>query len=345
MPANNYYQQLCENGYVVVPLLTTLDKVRFRRDAVLDAVRQMPEFTPEAHKAYKYVGGSFGALGNPSSFHLPPVNELRNMLWDKCIVPTFAGTSSTFENAMIQTPFDRLSVRPAGTKIPGESWHRDISPDRDVRIVYGGWINLNTEPESFVCVAKSHNYTGDASGCVRDFTSQEIASFRTTKTKVRIDPGHWIIFHQTIIHSIAAQTVPKDSPLPRLRLYTSVCVGEPLFVERTRHALDTLDIPLIPSGQEPRMVPKLYAVNHQRLWVEFSSYIADDPDSDENSLLSERTMKIGTHRVVRPVLRDCFDKSKLIERFGDISYTECERERFLGEISLRSLASSPIRQI
>ena len=107
----------------------------------------------------KYVGGGFGALGNPSSFHNELVRQLRLRIMMSA-VPLF----STYEAqarkgkrryAILEQLLDRMLFRPAKDKPTAESWHRDISLHLEEfrganidegDIVFGGWIEFWTHP-------------------------------------------------------------------------------------------------------------------------------------------------------------------------------------------------------
>src|SRR4029077_13121294 len=98
----------------------------------------------------KYVGGGFGALGNPSSFHNECVRQLRLRMM-MTAVPLFATFESQRPGGMpprkLEQLLDRMLYRPPKDKPTAESWHRDISvhleafrgPNIDLAdVVFGG---------------------------------------------------------------------------------------------------------------------------------------------------------------------------------------------------------------
>ena len=69
-------QQLQRKGYVVLPVLTSVD-CEAARAALVHEIGRSEEFKGAPVKDHKYTLGGFGALAHPSSFHTKIVRDLR----------------------------------------------------------------------------------------------------------------------------------------------------------------------------------------------------------------------------------------------------------------------------
>jgi hypothetical protein len=232
------------------------------------------------------VLGGFGALGNPSSFHHPTIQALRNELKRHVSLPLFRRYNH--RGRKLEVLFDRICVRSSEFGTPTkESWHRDIYdgekyglrtlPDNDE--IFGGWINLSNQSQRFVGIAGSHK-GADAKQAQRmgggfsQLTETQIRDQRVPERlanqankrfgSVRADdqghlivpPGHMVIFYQRVLHCVASGKQPKS---PQLRLF----FGHRLTSESTplfplEEVLTNNSVPRIPSGQ----VPPMYSQNH-----------------------------------------------------------------------------------
>jgi hypothetical protein len=143
--------------------------------------------------------------------------------------------SVDFEEGETQSPMrvatllDRLMIRPAGVKISGEAWHRDIiqgthsaMPLNGHMEVFGGWTNFDSASQSFRCVPGSHRNPDThviydvrhMKGGFASFSDSEKAGLEAAACTVAIPPGHHIIFFQHIAHTIVKNTNPQ--PIYRL---------------------------------------------------------------------------------------------------------------------------------
>eukprot|EP00439_Symbiodinium_sp_Y106_P056436 s157_g7.t3 len=113
---------LTDDGVLVIPVLGA-DVLRIRRE-LRSAMASFPEFQTGAKRL---VLGSFGALGNPSSFHHPSVR--------KCRLRCFLEALGVFRQYL-----QRLCIRKKGDKMSGETTHRDIAQYK-LRSdeIFGGW--------------------------------------------------------------------------------------------------------------------------------------------------------------------------------------------------------------
>jgi len=163
------------------------------------------------------VGGGFGALANPGSFHNHFVRRLRRKVQEHLLkddVDAFGldGEFSEHKGMLIEQVIDRMMVRKPGSEPQAESWHRDVARGTcQGDKVYGGWLNLDpplsAEPKKedyqyFSCVPKSAS-DPDANknaGFAKDAPSPE--RIAAESHKVRIPPGALLIFNELTLHEV-----------------------------------------------------------------------------------------------------------------------------------------------
>ena len=298
--------KLRDEGYVVIDVLKP-DQIMHYRNALDKSLRNewtKREYTPTAFdsiadrdhpatnprlrpptgtkgpKWYNFVGGGFGALGNPSSFHALIVRELRREVY-KAVVK-----ADIFDDTKnISEVIDRLLIRTPDQKVTKETWHRDVAvhtlPGDEV---YGGWLNLDapsTLPQKFSCIPRTHlDVVEDGEGGFRTKLSskdkQTIAEHCEKGKRdgiIEIKPGQLLVFNERLIHEV----VGAATKTPMLRLFTGWYVTnqtEPhdsrpddiLGVvgkneARLRARLAAQAVMPIKSGQLPAMIPILYWIN------------------------------------------------------------------------------------
>lgn len=161
------------------------------------------------------VGGGFGALANPGSFHNHFVRRLRRKVQEKLLQDDVFGLEeelSEHKGMLIEQVIDRMMVRRPGSEPQAESWHRDVargtcSGDK----VYGGWLNLDPPLgptagdgayQYFSCMPKSASDAGanENAGFARDAPSPERIAEQSHW--VRIPPGWLIIFNELTLHEV-----------------------------------------------------------------------------------------------------------------------------------------------
>lgn len=208
------------------------------------------------------VLGSFQALGNPASFHTPTVRHVRRQCYEPAhdMFQQLVKAKGFKGKWYLEQNFDRVGYRVKGTKIPADadSWHRDVMPDRHLEPgdeILGGWINLNSTNETFVCVPGTH-LRPPSDGFVKcpapDFAMA-----------VQIPPGHTIIFYQHILHAIA----PKKFAVNSIRQFLSWRLTQSNVSLRHPEkdiVMDTQSVPKAPSD----MIFGLASANHRSalLW-------------------------------------------------------------------------------
>jgi len=263
---------LHRDGVVVVPLLTP-DETRDLHRAMLLEMAAFPEYVSPAsfvdhppnsssgignNNNTLFVDGGFGAFGNPASFHNPTTRRIRQLVHTRAL-ELFRDLYLPIEQLV-----DRFSVRPVGSSTSKESWHRDQSPGSD--IVLGGWVNLDLEggTQYLSCVPGTHGSIGTRHG-FRPLTPEEKTEAESNKVKVTIPPGHWVVFHQNLVHEVNPAKAKYDS----MRQYVGYRIGgaglQPLFeqfkpnkefgtdFDLKRDVFEKQGVPPLPSGQYPPM--------------------------------------------------------------------------------------------
>lgn len=199
---NELAQQLHDEGYAVLQVYTE-DEVRQMRDrfvALMESGMVEYQIDPATNKVpvfegeIKHVGGGFGGLANPSSFHHPLIREMRRdahrvasrlfkaylgILFYVCFL--FARGPGDFfskkrldiigTGQKLEQIVDRARVLRRKAVVGAEAWHRDKTPrvlynkmvGRNViqedDYIFGGWIALDG-PQKFSGVKGTHRDKG-----------------------------------------------------------------------------------------------------------------------------------------------------------------------------------------
>jgi hypothetical protein len=250
--ANDYANDLVVRGYTVIPSHFDTTRLREQFDVTL---MEFPEYIRQENVAIdKYVMGGFSALCNASSFHNPFVRALRQwsmaMLVPILFAPFIELTSKTMHiphpfPLQLEQVIDRMMYRPVGSAPTAEMWHRDIAPGaQSGDIVFGGWINLDSTSQFFVCEPKTHNAVRPtdvinqttsslkqhakkslvttksvsfARGSVPKKVKKQKDGFATlevwqypskkNQVKVEIPSGHFLVFNENLVHTVVAKKV------------------------------------------------------------------------------------------------------------------------------------------
>jgi hypothetical protein len=236
------------------------------------ALHGMPEYLDKDLSKIGYVMGGFAGLGNPSSFHNPFVRKVRALLAIRAssLFQSYAILASLPRGIRMEQLMDRTLYRPPNKVPTAEAWHRDQSPVDDDDLVFGGWLNcdpVGSQPQSFSCVFGTHKTAGtgvhkDArgeQGFVKiDEEERKKQKYRSRATTVSVPPGHWIVFHQNIVHEVVAiaRAAPQRRVFAGWRLTTS---DQPLFGEEELYKVCTQQgVPRLPSGQKVPMYASLH---------------------------------------------------------------------------------------
>lgn len=276
---NTLGQQLQSVGAVVVPVFQPEELERANRRLYRE-IDLYPEYRGKNSIETPRVLGGFGAFGNPSSFHSPTVRAVRQVVLPvarKVFAQAYPQPAA--RALVLEQLLDRVCLRTPGTKIPAESWHRDITPpqvklprpdgtvekeptDLPSAQVFGGWVNLNKaggEDQQFIFVPETHKEDPTESqlkGFEPILKEDQPALDKRCQT-LTVPPGHLIIFFQHIAHKVA----PTKYKSPSLRLFIGWRVGGPeshfFGNEYMNRVLSNFEASALPSGQRP----PLYSAN------------------------------------------------------------------------------------
>ena len=249
-------------------------------------LKTMPEYRDDV-EIDKYVQGSFGALGNPSSFHGKYPRRIRDIAKrafepyvTEYLIDKYGCLEEEIQHVRDSILMDRLCRREAGNKLTAEMPHRDITEIdlADEDIVLGGWINLNldgdqyfagllgthldpkTKDKGFAKLTPEYIKKNDIHGQIkaqRDFKCTKNGLHTNKNGYIVIPPGHGIAFFQNIIHKVVSGSPSKTKDQ---RMFVGHYVSrskEPLFKETLEWCTSGMT-PKIPSGQWPAMWPGLY---------------------------------------------------------------------------------------
>lgn len=231
-------------------------------------VTHFPEFLRTDRKR---VGGGFGALGNPSSFHNPTVRKLRQWLHIYGVavlkaylehLPLFESCPPSQKKWRVEQLIDRLLRREPGEKPNKESFHRDQTPEEMCEPndhIFGGWFNFSKYAQQFVCVPGTHTgastSTTNHSG-FRPITKEDIPELKSKQQRINVPSGSIIFFSQHIAHAVNAVVV--DYRVERLFVGWRLTQSDKPLVKTIAQQLSKQDVVTIKSGQKPHVWPKQY---------------------------------------------------------------------------------------
>lgn len=237
----------------------------------------------------RYGLGGTSFLGAPSVFHNMVSRQIRKTALINLVPLVFSPYVRKYlgdrEQYRLEVVPDRVMVRPKDDEAAAESWHRDVAPATvDGDIVFGGWVNLDLPhrtrdgkmdngSQTFSCVPTTHRFAkNDVTGMgFSKLSKAELEAHAGKETKVKIPPGHVLIFAENLVHEVVKKKRPDYTTVRQFlgwaltkRKEKSILVdidGRRL----TRENLETLchDNAVIPlkSGQYPPLYPELYHTN------------------------------------------------------------------------------------
>lgn len=272
------------NGYIVIPCIPS-DKVITWRREFRETIANMPEFKNARamltdifnEKKIPFVGGGFGALGNPSSFHNTYVRKLRKVTHTCALREVFTHLLQEDPDLKFEQIIDRMMFRRSGQMASAESWHRDEAKfAQQGDNIYGGWINLDSFNQKFSCVPGTHLNVGMKNGGFVPIPKSEHAGYKKQRQIIEIPPGHMIIFYERMVHEVRSTKLKNDQH--RLFLGWRTTKQNTPITQNLDQLLDRQAVIPIKSGQIPPMYPKLYWTNwRDKLLVPWSDkFIEDD---------------------------------------------------------------------
>ena len=248
-------------GYALVPAISLKELPRVRADFI-DCVRSLPEFQDTAQS---FVVGGFGAISTPSSQHHPFVRHLRARL-HVIVVPLFLAAREELHEPALQMEqlVDRVMLRAVGVSASADSVHRDecvyTCPGDHI---FGGWLNLDSEPQVFSCDPGSHLIGVNSGGGFAKIKDRcEIEAYKARRQRVLVPPGHLLVFFENILHDVVAKKTTVLGGSARLFAGWRLTHAHTPLIPATEQMLQQQQLVPLKSGQVPRMYPKLYWVNH-----------------------------------------------------------------------------------
>lgn len=257
-----YAKQLEEQGWVVIPCLGQKVSMMKHNIDFKDALSIMPEFKDARNmltNGTPFVKGGMAALGNPSSFHNSYVRTIRQWAHNAALKQVFLPILQKDKRLKFEQDIDRMLFRRPPAKPGAESWHRDESLNaKEGDTIYGGWINLDTEPQYFSGCPTSH-LEPDAARRNQGFAKidkNDYPRYNAMKKKITIAPGDIFIFYERMVHEVLPSAKKKDQC--RLFLgWRTTYQSTPLVEDLLQRLEDKAVIP-IKSGQIPAMYSKMH---------------------------------------------------------------------------------------
>jgi hypothetical protein len=248
----------------------------------------MPEYDYKNMVDERFVLGGFGALGNPSSFHIPSTRDVREWALYAVISKIFKN-SKYFKGYKIEKLFDRIIYRPSyyknptrvgnnkkgekvragklGKKTPlkpmAESWHRDESvfASKD-DLTFGGWLNISKGISTFSCCPKTHkNVSGHRGFATIKKDTREFKMAEKNKVKVIIPEGHLLIFYEQLVHEV----YPGHLNYKVIRYHTGfrLTKSNKPMTPNLEFIIENQGVPPLKSGQ----IPPIFGANHQAAFM------------------------------------------------------------------------------
>ena len=271
-------ESLIKNGYMLVKVLDTSNLQSYQTD-FLNTIESFPEY--KRNPTNKSIGengfpivytlGGFSAFGNPASFHNNFVRNLR-IRCRNAVVPIFKrilesrfdyGSPNTHE-FKFEMLIDRMMYRYKSVSPSAESWHRDVMPANrilDDDELYGGWINLDKEPQFFSCILGSHLNIKQKE-VLQGFDAAPLEYKKILSNKkslVEIPPGHMIVFPQYIMHEVLGKKADRNM----MRLFTGWRLTRGSSSLYNKKEFDDFAVISLPGGMKPPM----YSKQHMMSWM------------------------------------------------------------------------------
>jgi len=311
-------------GAVSVPVFTNDLSRQKWENMVWEALDEMPEYVKHGKTTQRVLGG-FGALGNPSSFHHPTMQQLRLNIHKTTVKPLFRALAVHKEmsrDTRIETLLDRVCIRckDFGT-VSKEQWHRDVydGPKFNLRKlpktlhdgktsdeIFGGWLNLSDQDTFFIALAGSHSSEtamraqkkggGFATLSDVEIKNQNVKERLKAQANMKIgtmntDPrGYFIIppGHMLIFYQRLLHSVAGgvQKSQPQLRIF----MGHRL-TEETTPLFQDIDLVLL-NNAVPRIpsgqTPPMYSQNHYQFFSTTPHFRTWGEDTFDPQCLYER---------------------------------------------------------
>jgi hypothetical protein len=303
-------EELYKNGVTVYPLINPEETPKWRK-RFRKTLAQFKTFKPTDNVSWRdgkswYTMGGFGALGNPESFHNKLSAEFRKLDYDPslAVIGTLA-LETDCDHKYFTTRFDRMQLKVKNSQVTRESFHRDEGPCEEGDLTFGGWVNLDSEPQYFSCVPGSHPHPSlnrNGGGFVK-YSQEDIKN----KVKVEVPSGCRILFFQDILHEIIAIKIKKDAY--RLFLGSTISINFPQkLYDDQKQILDSQSLPKLPGGMFPPMYAAAHLNYHRKLLEDYSR------DCINEKFLEEKVSKHGEkYTIVKRFIKTLEPKDRIYE--------------------------------
>lgn len=290
---NSYHIELKNEGVVVIPsafAVADLDGLRAEFEAALvgfPEYRQHPSLS-EVSMDLRYCGGGTSFLGSPSVFH----NAFSRSMRDRCMFELIELLFRPYVRELLTPEFGleqcpcRMLVRPPGATPTAETWHRDEAPGADPAagdVVFGGWINLDRQPQFFSCARRTHlgldPAARDPKKGFHRLSKEDARAFDAQKRKrkadfhaqhgkrtkfadpalVEVPPGHYVVFVEDLVHEVVKHEPLAYASVRQFLGWRLTTRRDPLMgADRLRRIIDAQGVFPLKSGQMSRAYPKVY---------------------------------------------------------------------------------------
>jgi len=233
LPGESAADKLKLDGVLVLPVFDPSRALECVQ-ACINATHEYPEYVN--HNTPRVLGG-FCGYGAPSSYH-HPIHRLHTEWAASAALPVLAAYEELYgEQRMCETGQGRFLMRPMGKGPSAEAPHRDISrmqvPDSDS--VFGGWLNLNTFNQYFVCTPGDYLPTVPDKVVKKAGFDLDASLAGPQMRKVLIPPGHMVLFFESIAHCVLTGVVTTPEPLVRQHVVYRLTHQRTSYMENTQY--------------------------------------------------------------------------------------------------------------
>lgn len=278
-------------GFIVAPIFSS-DEINTYKRHMIEDIRASPYLKDAETFINKISMSNFGACSLPDVFHCATAVALRSHILEfvKQHLKKFGGSE------YVSVAHDRLMQRLVGDKCSGDMmFHRDIhpwasdKPKDDVKhlaeqivAIMGGWLSLSGDNVMTLVPGTHKDETDGRVGCVEI----EGDAFYPRLRKIRVPPGHLLLFHQRMAH-VVPNSVTKDEE--QWRMFTGVYFTKtPIIMDKSNvESVLSGAAPHLPSGQDAPMFDRFHTVfgKHRERLRAYSDLFVDNIPRDKNGFI------------------------------------------------------------
>ena len=254
---NEQADELLEKGFIILDLIDTEEHLDFLRTKFYEHISQLPTLPVGLRKQlsddFALKGrlpdwfdpntDNTGFLPYASTYYAPFRYEIEEKA-KQVALPMFSSLCEKLwkdeKACYLELLPDRFMYRPnteaSNSLIEDNKWHRDIADGvatqrGDRNILFGGWVNLDSDSQLFICQPGSHkmgddirpsNFSENKSKNAIQIrpTDAEKKQLKIDKQTYRIPPGALLIFFEHIYHTIANPSLGNPRKrFPMMRLF------------------------------------------------------------------------------------------------------------------------------